>query len=192
MIIFVVITGLVGYSYLNSDLSSLLSFNVDDKVCVQENLNDRLRCLSTPDDVKSKYISNSNGVNFSSISSNTNGNGLYTLSSTLGDTYPISYYRGAVDNNNVKFGGYCWKIVRTTDTGGVKLIYNGEPDGSGDCTATTGSDTYIANNAFNTNYGSPAYNGYRYGKVYGMNNTLFENNDQAQYVFGNSFSYDKS
>ena len=30
-----------------------------------------------------------------------------------------------VDKNNVLFGGYCWQIVRTTDTGGVKLIYNG-------------------------------------------------------------------
>ena len=34
---------------------------------------------------------------------------------------------------NVKFAGYCWQILRTTDTGGVKLIYNGEPDGSGNC-----------------------------------------------------------
>lgn len=27
---------------------------------------------------------------------------------------------------NVKFAGFCWQILRTTDTGGVKLIYNGE------------------------------------------------------------------
>ena len=27
---------------------------------------------------------------------------------------------------NVIFGGYCWQMYRTTDTGGVKLIYNGE------------------------------------------------------------------
>ena len=25
------------------------------------------------------------------------------------------------------FAGYCWKIVRTTETGGTKLIYNGSP-----------------------------------------------------------------
>ncbi|MDD5865920.1 MAG: hypothetical protein PUD07_05550 [bacterium] len=43
------------------------------------------------------------------------------------DTYanPVYYYNGAVEDNNVLFGGFCWKIVRTTDTGGVKLIYNG-------------------------------------------------------------------
>jgi hypothetical protein len=28
-------------------------------------------------------------------------------------------------NGNVIFGDYCWQIVRTTTTGGVKLIYNG-------------------------------------------------------------------
>ena len=28
-------------------------------------------------------------------------------------------------NNNVAFGGFCWELVRTTDTGGVKVVYNG-------------------------------------------------------------------
>ena len=45
------------------------------------------------------------------------------------DSYanPVYYYNGAVEDNNVLFAGFCWKIVRTTDTGGVKLIYNGAP-----------------------------------------------------------------
>ena len=38
----------------------------------------------------------------------------------------IYYFNGAVENNNVLFGGFCWKIVRTTETGGVKMIYNGK------------------------------------------------------------------
>ena len=43
------------------------------------------------------------------------------------DTYAKSvyYYKGNVQNNNVLFGGFCWKIVRTTETGGVKIVYNG-------------------------------------------------------------------
>ena len=73
------------------------------------------------------------------------------------------YYRGAVTNNNVKFANYCWKIVRTTETGGVKLIYNGKPDSNGQCTAT-GSSTLIQSRvAFNTNYNDNAYVGYMYG-----------------------------
>ena len=45
------------------------------------------------------------------------------------DTYanPVYYYNGAVQDNNVYFADLCWKMVRTTDTGGVKLIYNGSP-----------------------------------------------------------------
>ena len=39
--------------------------------------------------------------------------------------YPVYYYKGNVENNNVLFGGFCWKIVRTTETGGVKMVYNG-------------------------------------------------------------------
>ena len=31
-----------------------------------------------------------------------------------------------LDKNNVVFAGHCWQMVRTTDTGGVKMIYNGE------------------------------------------------------------------
>ena len=38
---------------------------------------------------------------------------------------PVYYYKGDVKNNNVLFGGFCWKIVRTTETGGVKIVYNG-------------------------------------------------------------------
>ncbi|MGN1379465.1 MAG: hypothetical protein ACI4XR_03600 [Bacilli bacterium] len=45
------------------------------------------------------------------------------------DSYanPVYYYNGAVEDNNVYFADLCWKMVRTTDTGGVKLIYNGTP-----------------------------------------------------------------
>jgi len=49
------------------------------------------------------------------------------MNSTQNDEYPIVYYRGDVNNNNVIYAGYCWLIVRTTETGGVKLIYNGTP-----------------------------------------------------------------
>ena len=40
-------------------------------------------------------------------------------------TNPVYYFKGAVEDNNVLFAGFCWKIVRTTDTGGIKMIYNG-------------------------------------------------------------------
>ena len=45
-------------------------------------------------------------------------------------TEKIYYYSGdksnVVNRNNVIFAGHCWEMIRTTDTGGVKLLYNGE------------------------------------------------------------------
>ena len=67
-----------------------------------------------------------NGVDFSKTSEEDNTKGVYTFNGTENDTYPVYYYRGAVEDNNVVFNNMCWKVVRTTDTGGVKLIYNGE------------------------------------------------------------------
>lgn len=114
------------------------------------------------DNIASTYVTSPTGIDFSQISSDTNGKGLYILSSTVNDQYPIMYYRGAVENNNVKFANFCWKIVRTTETGGVKLIYNGIPDESGQCSAT-GELSQIGTSPFNINSDDNAYVGYMYG-----------------------------
>ena len=39
----------------------------------------------------------------------------------------VYYYTGsdALANGNLLFAGYCWQIVRTTDNGGLRIIYNG-------------------------------------------------------------------
>ena len=56
------------------------------------------------------------------------------------DDYGTSYYlRGLHINNNVKFANSCWKIVRVTGTGGIKMIYNGDVDANGKCTTTSGN-----------------------------------------------------
>ncbi len=85
------------------------------------------------DNSEHRVIKLSYGINFVERSSDTNGKGLYIRAGTENDEYPIYYYRGEVYNNNVIFAGYCWLIVRTTDTGGIKLVYNGELDENGTC-----------------------------------------------------------
>ncbi len=50
---------------------------------------------------------------------------LYSESDASTYANKVYYFNGAVENNNVLFAGFCWKIVRTTETGGVKMIYNG-------------------------------------------------------------------
>ena len=77
--------------------------------------------------------------------------GLYTGEGADTYTNPVYYYKGNVENNNVLFGGFCWKIVRTTETGGVKIVYNGKPkDGALDYTLLSENEYSNLNN--DTNY----------------------------------------
>ena len=143
------------------------------------------------DSIASTYVTSSSGIDFSAVSSDTNGKGVYTLTSSASDKYPIYYYRGAVENNNVIFGAFCWKMVRTTETGGIKLIYNGTPT-DGTCVAT-GADTTIGTSKFNDNTIDPAYDGYMYGNEdnvtagvssYGRNISI-----ESGAIFGKSYTY---
>ena len=129
---------------------------------------------------------NDKKIDFTNISSETNGKGLYIMNNTKNNDYPIYYYRGAVTNNNAKFAGYCWKIVRTTETGGTKLIYNGTPNVNGQCVNTTETETQLDSvSKFNEIYTSPAYNGYMYGTPYESASTT----TLASYVYGNVANY---
>ena len=90
-------------------------------------------------------------------------NGIYTTTATAGNV-PVYYYRGDADkvNNNIIFNNMCWKIIRTTETGGIKLIYNGTPI-DGKCETQTGKTTQIGESAFNEKADDNAYVGYMYG-----------------------------
>ena len=137
--------------------------------------------------VKSNALSDSI-IDFTQRSSASNGEGLYVLSGTENRAHPIYYYRGAVTNNNAKFAGFCWKIVRTTETGGTKLIYNGVPnETTGECDATEDA-TQLERVAYNTNSNSPAYNGYMYGTVYTSQYAYASIN--TGYVYGRTFTYE--
>ena len=92
------------------------------------------------------------------------------------DDYGTSYYfRGAVTNNYVEFANKCWRIVRVSGDGSVKLIlHNDNKTGvANPCDAANNSasaafarysgETYKS--AFNTNYNDNAYVGFKYGTV---------------------------
>ena len=98
-------------------------------------------------------------IDFSQTSEESNTNGIYMTNDTDSGN-PVYYYRGNVDNHII-FANYCWRIVRTTETGGVKLIYDGVPS-NGQCNNTSSNST-IGDSAFNTNYNDNAYVGYMYG-----------------------------
>ena len=110
-----------------SGVSFQVKVEANEDIWVGEPFYEVMKRSTVMDNINSTYVNNSTpGIDFTAISSDTNGKGIYTYSSTADDAYPVMYYRGDVDNN-VLFGGFCWKIVRTTDTGGIKLIYNGNP-----------------------------------------------------------------
>ena len=110
---------------------------------------------------------------------------LYTGEGADAYANPVYYYKGNVQNNNVLFGGFCWKIVRTTETGGVKIVYNGVQK-NGSCN-NTGTDSQIGESGFNEDANSPAYVGYMYNTVYKYSSKPMSS--ESNIVFGNSFTY---
>ncbi len=134
-----------------------------------------------------KNVNTTTQINFAYISSSTNGQGLYILPGTESNVNPIYYYRGAVTDNNVIFGGFCWQMVRTTDTGGIKMIYNGVATGDGKtCENIAHNDRIISSSAFNTSYNSPAYVGYMYNQRYTYSSGAAASNS----IFGKAVEWD--
>jgi hypothetical protein len=61
-----------------------------------------------------------------------NSMGFYVIDNTLDDPNPIFFFNnykgswGTINNTNfMLFGDSCWRIIRTTSTGGLKLSYTG-------------------------------------------------------------------
>ena len=109
--------------------------------------------------LSSKLFSNSNYAPSDATLYNQSANsdqyeGLYMLNDTKDDVFPIYYYRGGHEKvkNHVLFAGYCWRIIRTTETGGVKMIYNGVPT-DGVCIAhpTTNDDVALPDKTYGDN-----------------------------------------
>lgn len=68
-------------------------------------------------DIASEYI----GAHMDSMDTSKSDKNIYHY-----DGSSISNTNEILDKNNVLFGDYCWQMIRTTDTGGVKLLYNGK------------------------------------------------------------------
>lgn len=98
--------------------------------------------------LKDNTAKSDSGIDFSQGSSDTKGKGLYYTSTNTEGNQITYYFRGAVENNNVRFGGIEWKIVRINEDSSVRLITK---------------DNVITSTTFNTNSTDNAYVGYMYG-----------------------------
>lgn len=123
-------------------------------------------------------------INFSQTSETSNTNGIYMTKNT-DSGIPVYYYRGIVDNHII-FANFCWRIIRTTETGGIKLIYDGVPN-DGQCN-NKGEDTTIGISSFNIEHNSPAYSGYMYGIKYVYSNKNMSSLS-GKIIFGNDVIY---
>ncbi len=104
------------------------------------------------DDMISPTVPNDTGIKLPEISSNTNGNGVFTYKNNY------TYYRGNVDNNII-FAGHCWNVVNITSYG-IKLIYNGVANNN-TCN-NENENRGIALAPFNTVDTDMKYTGYMY------------------------------
>lgn len=127
--------------------------SVDALSNVSENSNENMLInIFTKEEVKESSI-----LNYGT----SENSGVFVLSSTKNNTNPIYFYRGNVNNNNLIFAGFCWKIVRTDEYGGIKIIYNGLPN-SGTCNNTS-DNSVITKTKYSEFNRDNTYMGYKYG-----------------------------
>lgn len=121
-----------------------------------------------------------------------NGN----IDTFIGDK-DVFYYNGNTAKHNVIFANYCWNIVRTTDTGGVKLLYSGVPSSDLKCNNKEGALSLTASqinstNAsvkFNSDATSLASAGYMYNISYKMEYKKTSTIASGT-LYGSGFTYD--
>ena len=89
--------------------------------------------------------------------------GIFETTDADGTSY---YYRGAVENNYLKFAGYFWRVVRINGNGSIRIIYDGT---SAHANGESSADRQYGTSQFNTNYNNNMYVGYMYtsGEAHG-------------------------
>ena len=109
------------------------------------------------------------GISFGSTSAQDGTNGLYYTSDTskTENGEVVYYYRGAVTNNYLVFGNYCWRIVRTVEDGSVRLRYGGTPTQNGETYTCpqTGTAVNIGKLAYNEDFDDKSYVNYKTSNI---------------------------
>ena len=107
-------------------------------------------------------VSGNNGVKYVNNEQSATGlgdgtKGIYATQDDLGTSY---YFRGAVDNNYVKFAGLYWRIIRINGDGSIRMIYAGT---SAHANGESETNSYISKTAYNSSYNDNTYVGYMTG-----------------------------
>ena len=158
-----------------------------------------------------ELVVNSETPDFSKVA--TTNEGLFKAQDDLGTSY---YFRGAVDNNWVKFGkdstgkDIYWRIIRINGDGSIRMIYSGTTTPTESTKVVmTGTGTQIGESVFNSSYNSSEYVGYKYtlGQQHGLTNnsdiktalenwykttTMYTDDVTSKIVSDTPFCYDRS
>lgn len=133
--------------------SSCLNEKYEYDVCTEKTttlhdkiLNDN---VSYQDNASSKYVTSNSGIDFSKISSDTNGKGLYYTSTNTEKNETTYYFRGDVKNNYVSFANILWRIIRINEDGSVRII----------------TEDTVASHPFQNSSADNAHAGYMYGTI---------------------------
>ena len=119
------------------------------------------------------YVVSATSSSFTYKQITSNKNTTEALLASTEDDYGTSYYfRGAVKNNYVEFANKCWRIVRITGDGSVKLVLHNDntSNAANPCSSANNSTdaafarysgtTYTSK--FNPHYNDNAYVGFMY------------------------------
>ncbi len=133
--------------------------------CIKKGYNNLSDCLLITEQMNASNVNEAKEaikakgeVTLSQTSEQANENGMYKTVDNDGDTY---FYRGDVKNNNVKFAGFYWKIVRINGDGSIRLIYNGN---HANATGMEASSVTGQGEAYNLRLDDSTYVGYMYGE----------------------------
>ena len=122
------------------------------------------------------YVVSATSSSFTYKEITSNKNTTEALLASTVDDYGTSYYfRGAVKNNYVEFANKCWRIVRITGDGSVKLVlHNDNTAGAANPCSSANNSTDAAfarysgttyTSAFNETSDDNAYVGFMYGQA---------------------------
>ena len=112
--------------------------------------------------------------------------GIYKAEDDFGTSY---YFRGAVDNNYVKFANFYWRIIRINGDGSIRMIYAGT---SAYANGVTNQDSSIGDSTYNDNYQDNGYVGYMYGNFTTPTNCSTDDNTGITTCTGGSTSYEEA
>ena len=99
----------------------------------------------------------------------TTDEGVFEMDDDYGTSY---YYRGAVENNYVKFAGFYWRIIRINGDGSLRIMYDGP---QAYANGANSLNRFIkTNQAYNENRNDAKYVGWMYGPAGTVSSTSKE------------------